>query len=281
MGYRNEKMSAFFEQVMLQIQNDETLNRATQDSISRTKFYAADDYPPIERSQGRRSEVCVTKSTTFDAARRLHAAYPEKRIAVLNFASAVNPGGGVTFGATAQEECLCRCSTLYPTLNQPSNWEQYYNVNRANDSVLYSDACIFSPDVIVFKRDADIPADTPASEWFAVDVITCAAPKLRRTIFKENAPAIISPEELYKLHVKRAQHILTVAAANKADILVLGAFGCGAFANDPHVVSRAMFDALEGFEDCFDLVEFAVFCRSYETVNYDVFYEACQNRHTR
>ena len=77
---------------------------------------------------------------------------------------------------------------------------------------------------------------------------------------------------------------MTVAAANQADILVLGAFGCGAFANDPHVVSRAMFDALKEFGGCFDVVEFAIYCRSYETENYDAFMsrylkEDSQNEH--
>lgn len=64
---------------------------------------------------------------------------------------------------------------------------------------------------------------------------------------------------------------MTVAAANQTDMLVLGAFGCGAFANDPHVVAKAMFDALKEFGGCFDLVEFAIYCRSYETENYDAF----------
>ena len=64
---------------------------------------------------------------------------------------------------------------------------------------------------------------------------------------------------------------MTVTAANHADILILGAFGCGAFANDPHVVAKAMFDALKELGGCFDLVEFAIYCRSYETENYDAF----------
>ena len=70
---------------------------------------------------------------------------------------------------------------------------------------------------------------------------------------------------------------MTVAAANHVDVLVLGAFGCGAFANDPRVVAKAMFDALKEFVGCFDLVEFAAYCRSYETENYDAFVHAYEN----
>ena len=232
-----------------------------------------------ERSQ---TKIAVTRSTTFDAARKLHKTYPDKRIAVLNFASAVNPGGGVTRGASAQEEALCRCSTLYPTLNQQRMWDNYYSVNREDRNVLHTDACIYSPDIIVIKNDAYIPQSTPESDWFAVDVISCAAPNLRKAVSNayniESGNAVnVTSGELYQIHLQRARHIMTVAAANHVDVLVLGAFGCGAFANDPRVVANAMFDALKEFVGCFDLVEFAVYCRSYETENYDAFVHAYEN----
>ena len=104
--------------------------------------------------------------------------------------------------------------------------------------------------MIVFKSDASIPQMLPTHEWFAVDVISCAAPNLRNVV--SNA---------YNVESGDAQ----------TDMLVLGAFGCGAFANDPHVVAKAMFDALKELGGCFDLVEFAIYCRSYETENYDAF----------
>ena len=80
---------------------------------------------------------------------------------------------------------------------------------------------------------------------------------------------------LLRIHLQRAKHIMSVAAANKVDILVLGAFGCGAFANNPKVVARAFFDALEDYISYFEIVEFAVYCRPYETENYQAFYNVC------
>lgn len=68
-------------------------------------------------------DSAVTKSKTFEAAMRLRKERPDAKIAVLNFASATNPGGGVKSGSSAQEESLCRCSTLYPTLNQRKLWD--------------------------------------------------------------------------------------------------------------------------------------------------------------
>lgn len=77
--------------------------------------------------------------------------------------------------------------------------------------------------------------------------------------------------ELFGYHVKRAIHVLTCAAAMGADILVLGAFGCGAFENDPEVVANAYKTALDVFPKVFKVVEFAVYCPPSGSVNYEVF----------
>lgn len=84
----------------------------------------------------------------------------------------------------------------------------------------------------------------------------------------------MTPEALQRLHEKRARSILAVATRNGADILVLGAFGCGAFRNDPKVVASAYASVLKDCRYHFDLIEFAIFCRSFETENYDAFVEA-------
>ena len=273
---RKDELKSVFEDTINQIQNNTVLYDATKKSIEGTLHYAADNYPMIEQREPSKSEIIVTKHTTFNAARELHKTYPDKKIAVLNFASATNPGGGVTRGSSAQEESLCRCSTLYPTLTQSAMWNQFYFVNRAEKNVLHTDACIYSPNIIVFKDDSYIPRMMPPKEWFSVDVISCAAPNLRNVVSNaynpESGKAVhISPSELNLLHRQRAKHILTVAAANEVNILVLGAFGCGAFANDPRVVADATFEALDEFIKYFDVVEFAIYCRKFETENYDAF----------
>ncbi len=113
-------------------------------------------------------------------------------------------------------------------------------------------------------------------DWTTVDVINCAAPNLRRKPSNAynsdyGAPTTITSADLYRLHLKRAKHILHIAAANKVDALILGAFGCGAFANDPQVVARAYRDALKDYKRYFQYIEFAVYCRADETENYEVF----------
>lgn len=280
---RKDELKTVFEDTINQMKNNALLRDATQKSIEGTLHYASDNYPTIEQRNQAKSEIIVTRHTTFNAARELHKSYPGKKIAVLNFASATNPGGGVTRGSSAQEESLCRCSTLYPTLTQSSMWNQFYLLNRANKNVLHTDACIYSPNIIVFKDDSYIPRMLPSKDWFSVDVISCAAPNLRNVVSNayntESGEAVhISPDELNMLHKRRAKHILAVATANKVDILVLGAFGCGAFANDPRIVADATFEALEEFISYFDVVEFAIYCRKYETENFDAFIQTYERK---
>ena len=80
-------------------------------------------------------------------------------------------------------------------------------------------------------------------------------------------------KNLFGFHVRRAIHLLTVAASKKADTLVLGAFGCGAFQNNPKIVARAYKAALQEFEGVFRKIEFAVYCSSRDTEKYTVFAE--------
>ena len=273
---KKEKLQSIFKDTMAQIKTEPKIKKAAHFSIQNTKFYGENELPTISAVQNQTGMVMVTANKTFEAAKHIHKQYPEKKVAVLNFASAVNPGGGVAKGSSAQEESLCRCSTLYCTLNQEELWQKYYNVNRAMKNPIHTDACIYSPSVLVFKSDGAFPETLPESEWFYVDVISCAAPNLRKrvgNIYNTESGEVVrlSADELYRVHLERARHIFTVAIDNGVDCLVLGAFGCGAFENDPTVVARAYADATAEFRKYFDCIEYAVYCRAFETSNYNAF----------
>ena len=191
---------------------------------------------------------------------------------VLNFASSTSPGGGVENGASAQEECLCRVSILFPCLTTQAAWEKFYAPHRAAPNPLHNDDIIYTKDVVVLKDDDYNVLSSP----FRVDVITCAAPNLRESpsnrYNRNDGDAVhISPEKLLELHVKRARKILSAAAANGAEVLILGAFGCGAFRNDPAVVAAAYQQVLPQFLNHFKTVEFAVYCSPRDLRNYDAF----------
>lgn len=255
---------------------DENLKRAIADSIKGTRFYGAEDYPALPKKRFNKTVVSVVKRRTFDAAIAMQKKHLEFKIAVHNFASATNPGGGVKHGSRAQEESLCRCSTLYPVLNTEKNWKNYYSVNRERRNPIYDDACIYTPEIIICKSDIEKPARLPRDKWDLVDVITVAAPNLRERPNNEFNPGNdnsvkVSDEELFAIQEKRIRHMLTVVAHHGADIFVTGAFGCGAFQNNPEVVAQAYKKVLPEFEGCFNEIVFAIYCRSNELQNFETF----------
>ncbi len=225
-----------------------------------------------------KAKIVVSKKRSFEAA----SAYTDKKVCVHNFASASNPGGGVVNGASAQEECLCRCSTLYPCLATDEMDKKFYGAHKRGFregtlNALYNDDCIYTPDVVVFKTDEAIPELMDANDWYKVDILTCAAPNLRSVpsnTMNPNAgrkPVTISDEDLKKLHIKRAKRMLDIAKANGAQVVILGAFGCGAFQNPPKVVAEAMREAISEYLYDFQVIEFAVYCSPRDTANYDAF----------
>ena len=197
----------------------------------------------------------------------------------MNFASASNPGGGVVNGSSAQEECLCRCSTLYYNLTEDYMWKNFYLPHRHAANPLHNDDLIYTPDVVIFKSDTAHPELLPESQWMRVNVITCAAPNLRERPSNSfntgdgNNAAKISDKDLGQLHVKRGRKILEAAAAYKNEIVILGAFGCGAFMNKPEVVANAYKQLVIEFQNAFETIEFAVYCSPYDDSNFRVFTE--------
>jgi uncharacterized protein (TIGR02452 family) len=192
----------------------------------------------------------VTNETTQVAANRLVRLEGCTDLVLLSFASARNPGGGFINGAKAQEEDLARCSGIYPCLlTQPT----YYDVNRASDSLLYSDYVIYSPNVPWFRvRNRELLDDV-----FLASVITAPAPNAGQALRRdpECGAAIASTLR------QRAGIILTIARDNGHRSLLLGAWGCGVFGNNPITVADvfAQWLADPRFLGCFDRVTFAIY----------------------
>ena len=268
---RRTYLISVFEDTLARIKGSAELTFAEKQSITAQKLILENeplDVPAPAYSE--QAHVVVTRNRSFDAA----AQYKDRHVCVLNFASATNPGGGVTHGSSAQEECLCRCSTLYNCLNTRAIWDRFYTPHRKSGNPLHNDDIIFTPNVQVLKDDDYRPSVDP----FAVDVITCAAPNLRErpaNVFNpgDGESVAITPDELLLLHEQRARRILTVAAQNQAEVLILGAFGCGAFRNDPMVVAQAYKNILPEFLHHFLTIEFAVYCPPHDDSNYRAFKE--------
>ena len=266
---RKRQLVSVFNDTLQQISSRQELQTAVSQSIASQQYIGdADKIDLPAPSYTEKAQVVVSRLRSFEAAAR----YPGQKVTVLNFASSTSPGGGVVTGASAQEECLCRVSTLYPCLKTQAACDKFYGPHRAAPNPLHNDDLIYTQGVVVLKDDDYNVLPSP----FRVDVITCAAPNLRESpsnrYNRNDGEAVhIGSEKLLELHLKRARKILSAAAANGAEVLILGAFGCGAFRNDPTVVATAYQQALPQFLNHFKTIEFAVYCSPRDQRNYDAF----------
>jgi uncharacterized protein (TIGR02452 family) len=274
MSTREQRVD-IFQDTMNWINEDDDLAASISAAKKSTEVFYEDDYPDYDLSEIKNMIITVSGDRSYQAAMRLNKENPGAKIAVLNFANAFCPGGAVTKGAGAQEECLCRTSTLYPLLDRMTLRNSFYKHHYDLNTPKASDSLVYTEGVVICKTDVDLPRRMPKEDWVKVDVITMAAPDLRSKsnihFQLVNNGASMNDAEMFGYHVKRAIHMLTCAAAKKADILVLGAFGCGAFENDPNVVAEAYRTALEVFPHVFSQIEFAVYCPPGSEKNYEAF----------
>ena len=211
---------------------------------------------------------------SFSCAREMDRQYADelgregaKPVLVLNFANPVNPGGGVRRGARAQEEDLCRKSSLLLSL-EGRNAQPYYEYNRSLHTYMGSDAVIIHPHVEIIKDENGDLLD----ESITVAVMTCAAPMITK------GAAEMPRQEYEAMFFRRISGMLKLAACRGYRHLVLGAFGCGAFGNDARLVSDLFYRALKEFDldgmkekDMFRRIAFAVLDRSAAQYNYKEF----------
>ena len=199
-------------------------------------------------------QVKVISLDTVSAALALRGVQGAK-IALLNFADFKSPGGGFIRGLNAQEEALCHESFLYNVLSKFDG--SYYAYNRQDiNRGLYYDRALYTPDVIFTRGDMKTKCD----------VITCAAPYKR---FAERYHQV-SIAENDKVLEERIKFVLDIAKDRGVDILILGAFGCGVFCQDPRDVAQIFKKYLDTTHKCFDLVVFAIPAggRNFEVFNY-------------
>jgi uncharacterized protein (TIGR02452 family) len=261
-----------------QNQQQETINiqENLQAAIKNSIHYSENDFSKVF-SQLRKKQVKenqnqveikfeINNETTLNAANRLVNQQGFDKILCLNFASAKNPGGGFLNGSQAQEESLARATGLYPCIAQMT---QMYKENRYYGSCLYLDDMIYSPQVPVIRDDDDNLLDKP----FLISILT--APAVNAGAVRKNG----KKQEINKIEstmLQRTEKLLSVAAANDYKVLVLGAWGCGVFKNNPDDVARYFhYHLLENpkFSGLFEKVVFAVLDNTKDESVIDAFRE--------
>lgn len=211
-----------------------------------------------------KTTIDIENCTVLEAMAQL--ARTNTQVGCLNFASAKNPGGGFLGGSQAQEESISRASALYPSLMKHF---EMYEYNRSKSTYLYSDYMIYSPDVLVFRDDNNTLLTYP----YKVSFVT--SPAVNVGAIKQNNISELALVE--KTMLQRMDKVLAVFVANGIENLVLGAWGCGVFQNEPKDIARYFTHFLlkDGkYSKAFKHILFAVLDRSKEQENVLAFKKA-------
>ena len=240
------------------------LSREIGPAVRRSKLYRPNEKEEINkalemtRALNANPEIVVTRESTLGAAARL----ANERPCLLNFASAKHPGGGFLRGANAQEESIARSSALYPTLiKHPEFYEENKRSQRDNVG-LYLDYAIYSPDVPVFRNDA--------GDWleqsYLTSVLTSPAPNRHAIFSDEDNKMDDDQEEAMEIKIeetlsRRMYQVLSIMALHGHRTIILGAWGCGVFGNDPLLVAELFKENLKKLP-FFDRVAFPIYDRS-------------------
>lgn len=199
----------------------------------------------------------VINETTLNAVRALVDEGVDK-VLCLNFASARNAGGGFLGGSQAQEESIARSTGLY---NCQQKTPDYYEINRATKSCVYTDHMIYSPAVPIIKDEEGNNLE---------ELVTCAvitAPAVNTGVVKNREPERMP--EIEGIMKRRIRKVLAIALDNAHRNIVLGAWGCGVFQNDPQDIARYFREVLEEdvFKQRFERVVFAIYARQDRFIN--------------
>lgn len=223
--------------------NQKTKQAEINNCIAHTQFYNENMefplyivYPDIDHNT-----IDLSVYTTIQAISDTRREDNITKTAALNFASYKNPGGMFMQGSMAQEESLCHNSTLYNILKHFDD-TYYANNRKALNKGLYLNRALYTPGVYFYGG-------------YYCDIITCAAPNINPV--KRYGTA--TDEEIENTIRSRIEFVLDIAALNGVGILILGAFGCGVFGNNPRLVASIFKELLLGkFYHCFREVKFAI-----------------------
>lgn len=260
-----EKRITDFEDTLLYCEYNTTLLNAIQHTKENTRFYKEPLKACTKHKKAFEKPVWVSVSFrgTLETAKRLYLNYPDEHIGILNFASGSEPGGGVIRGSHTHEGYLCRCSTLYPCLNTADLQKSYYGYHKTIKNPLYTDTCLYTPEIVVLKTDEECPVPRLEPDWFFVDVISCSIPNLSEYFadlghYTDHMHPLITEEQIRDLLKNRIKGILQVALQCNIHILVFGTFDWEVFFHSPYMAAEIYHDVLKEFTYSFREIEFAI-----------------------
>ncbi len=247
--------------------NQVAVNDQIRKSVNGTFTVSPDEFDALLFDKPtEKTEIVFKNKTTIEALLEEESGF---RTCLLNFASAKNPGGGFLGGASAQEESLARSSSLYASLTKD---ETMYTYNRGRSTYLYSDYMIYSPEVVFWMNDEGELLRKPS----VTDVLTSPAPNKGAMLQNNRPEQILELENVFRI---RMDKMFRLAASQKVECLILGAWGCGVFRNEPEFVAACFEELLATtYRNVFRKVVFAVYDRSKTKSSYTAFKNAFEKQ---
>ena len=214
-----------------------------------TKLFKPEHVHVLPECPNRAGKIIVTKEKTLNTCQRLIIDEHKDGVVALNYASARNPGGGFWSLADEQEETLSRASSLWLSLIQNKEMYQY---NRDRYTLLYSDYMILSPDVPVSRDITYKFLQAP----YKVSIITSPAVNAGPIRRRHHPDEALIEETM----INRIRKVVSVAACGGYKTLILGAWGCCCFRNDPIAMAEHFKQILvdEGLGKYFDEIIFPI-----------------------
>lgn len=227
---------------------NDTLNHSNKLKVGITKKYNFSDI--IKSDNTYVNNISIENLDTVSA---LEKYSKSGKVCILNMASYKRPGGGVINGARAQEECLFRCSNLYNSIS-----DDFYPLER--------DSCLYTKDSLFFKDK-----NYEYINNINCDVITIAAINLNSShhFYKDQIESNYESTTLDKIRL-----MVSIPSKHNIEYLILGAWGCGVFKNNPKKMSNFFKQVLitEGYSSLYKKVIFGII-NDHNSVsnNYEVF----------
>ena len=235
------------------------ISMVQQDAVANSKYYETEALDKLVENTSANAKFetsfIVQHATTIQAIQELDR-QGYSNVMALNFASAKNPGGGFLNGAQAQEESVARSSGLH---NCQMAQFDYYERHRNMKSCMYTDGMIYSPKVPVFRKD-----DGTLIPYINTSIITSAA--VNAGVVRRKEPGIA--EHINAVMKRRMDKMLALSVANGHEVLVLGAWGCGVFQNDPNEIAALFKEHFDNkYKGVFRKVVFAVYAKNEKFIN--------------
>ncbi|KAK3708344.1 hypothetical protein LTR37_011609 [Vermiconidia calcicola] len=180
-----------------------------------------------------RIRIAEKPSSLKRAAPNVRTQPQKSKVAVLNMASALRPGGGFLEGANGQEEFLCARSTLYPSL-----WDEFYRLPEVS--------AVHTPDVLVFRENDPDAHDLHRNDRYFIDVISSSMLRFSDAKGDGCSCGVSYCDRHRDLVLRKMKAVLRIAQSKGVEKLVLGAWGCGSYGNPVKEVAKAWRKVIAG-----------------------------------